>query len=795
MAILDFLTQLPPELTTLVLQYIPRDNLINLLSIHPILDTIIIHYLFPIACIDYIDPHQHKHYIVDCEGILYGGGEVTFKGLNLFIKFCCKFNYVPNRIIFHDICDFLQLHYQYPQSLRNVEKIEIRTDISRKKGKIWDNMKLVLSLGYDNLYCVRLNKCLSWDDINFPNSIKQMEIYFDTECLIPCLIENLQVHRIELYQVNQLPINLRRLEILGLAPSYQFTNHPISFPPQLTHLTLYEHPLVLNSIDISYLDYLIKFDYHGSLHTNEITSLTQLKLPISIKTLTFSSLKLENLYSLENYINLTNLKIIDCPIFHHFFTDTIFPANLKSITYGPNPGVGINQVFSRKALQYPQFYNKSYFIVDEKFILPSNLKTLHLENLPFIKIIASKFKLPQSLNQLVLRNIGGFVDKVSNLKLPLQLYSLTLRDLNLEFINDLKFPTVLNHLNLSKNLLISIEGTNLSNLQNLQEIDVSYNKFTTSLTFFDNLPKTLTRLNLHGNKLNKCILQDINLQSLEIEFSSEKQYIVGNDRFKLPSNIKTLQFWTSTCSNLKFDSSIEFPNSLKALEIHQLKSSRIILNNNNFFRKLPQELTTLEIHDVVIIEDQPIQFPIHLQHLTISCLFNQTLIDQIDITRCTQLKTLKFNGGQVQFFNLDNIPVKSIERIELQNMGLYQIMGSFSKFPKLKHINLEQNNLSNSLQQLTLPNSLFTLILNKNNLDNLSIAIDNCHKLKFIFLERNPKLEQCVLQLISFAEKLSCISNEFGAIYLSSPTKIINSKLFQENFDYFDRIIKDADVL
>ncbi|EGW32037.1 uncharacterized protein SPAPADRAFT_50634 [Spathaspora passalidarum NRRL Y-27907] len=786
------LIQLPFELIVRVLDYIPRDHLLSLLNVNAYLDTIIIHHLFPVASIDYIDPHHHKHYILDSKGVVYGNGKVTFKHVSSFIKFCCRFKYTPRRIVIQDVCDFLQLHVQYDHVLKCVGKIEVRTDTSRDMPGLEVNLRQILSLGYENLYCLRLNKELSWDGMFIPECTKEMEVYFnqDYSPLVPETVENLQVHGIKLENVRQLPGNLQQLQILGLA-NYEFRTQTVSFPPLLTQLTLFEHPLVLNSIDISYLDYLAKFDYHGSLHTNEIVSLTQVKLPISLKSLTLTSLKLEDLYSLENYTNLEKLVIVECPVFHHFFTDTIFPHSLKSLTYGPNQCVQVNEVFARKAVEYPDQYHNSHFIVDGKFRLPQ-LKYLHLENLPFIRIIASKFTLPNSLNRVVLRNIGGFMDKLSNLILPLNLYSLTLRDASIEFINDMKFPYKLHHLNISKNFLTSIEGTNLSQLKYLQDVDFSYNKFTTTSTFINNLPQELTRLNLHGNKLNKCILKDLYLQTLEVEFSSS-QYIVGNDSFILPKDIKTLQFWA--CSNIKFDWFIEFPGSLRNIEIHQLKSSRIILNNGNFFSKLPSGLHTLKIHDVVIIEEQPIRFPFELQNLSISCSFNQELIDRIDISSCNHLKSITLSGGHVQYFNLDKIPPTSIERITLQNMGLCQILGSFTNFPKLKHINLEKNNLSKSLRQLTLPNSLFTLILNKNNLDNLSIAIDNCSRLKFVFLERNPKLEQCVLQLMSLADKLYCISNEFGAIYLSSPTKIINSSLFQEKFDYFDKIIKDADVL
>ena len=126
-------------------------------------------------------------------------------------------------------------------------------------------------------------------------------------------------------------------------------------------------------------------------------------------------------------------------------------------------------------------------------------------------------------------------------------------------------------------------------------------------------------------------------------------------------------------------------------------------------------------------------------------------------------------------------------------MKLKYITGDFNNFKNLKILNLEQNQI---ISILNLPRSINELILNKNELNDLSnlnfLSIENCHYLSKIYLEMNPNLNSKVV--FKIAKLLMNILENFVGIYLSL-NLIFSSNLFLENYDIYGKIIVNTDFI
>lgn len=124
-------------------------------------------------------------------------------------------------------------------------------------------------------------------------------------------------------------------------------------------------------------------------------------------------------------------------------------------------------------------------------------------------------------------------------------------------------------------------------------------------------------------------------------------------------------------------------------------------------------------------------------------------------------------------------------------MKLKYITGDFNQFKNLKILNLEQNQI---ISVLNLPSSISELILNKNELNDLSNLndLENCRYLTKIYLEMNPNLDSRVI--FKIAKLLMKILENFVGIYLSL-NLIFSSNVFLDNYDIYGKIIVNTDFL
>ncbi|EMG46398.1 hypothetical protein G210_3353 [Candida maltosa Xu316] len=586
-------------------------------------------------------------------------------------------------------------------------------------------------------------------------------------------------------QMTRLPKLLNELILVDFIPCPTLTKLPLN----LTKLGIIEGSAYLGSTDLSDLP-LKKFTYKGNFKINGLRTPKELHLPYSLESLRLIGLNIVDLNGLFELNHLEVLEIIDCPKLVTFFVSK-FPQNLKKLVYKFDLIIPNLTYLQNKLLEYfePSMLvvegNSIFFkISDDNFRLPEKLRVFKLENIPYVKI-SNLTNLPE-LNELTIKKIPGFVSQ-SKLKIsfPSSLYKLTLNNLMIDSINGLHFPEKLTYLDLSHNQLSSIDGANLYELKHLQELNLSRNRFE-KFNGDGVIPDCITNLNLQSNLIDTFDFnQDMELRTLKIMIIRD---IRKPSDIKFPHKLFHLQMSIQVD---KLSDNFQLPNTLQSLSIHNPYYGKVPITNQ-FFQSLPSKmnLTDLTLLNLHFSKDCHIVMPKSIEKLTLSGNFTQTIINNMNVTECSNLTMFCISGGSVKHFNLGTLP-KSITNLELKNMNLKYISGDFNLFHNLRYLNLEQNQITS----LILPRSITTLILNKNDLNDLSnlLFLENCHyNLSKIYLEMNPNLDSKVI--LKIAKLLMKISNNFCGIYLSS-NLLFNSNSYLENYDVYSKFIFNTDFI
>ena len=782
------LFDLPEELIYNIFDYIPKETLSNLSNIR-IFHKFIINHLFPICIITNQQQQQQQQHNNNNNHLSTStiNNSKIFKKLSDFKKFQFKHEYFPRKLIIYEYnqgdelilnqlnyCSLVELHYQgfeYFGGIINNERI----------------FKLVIvdPSSYNSL----IN--------HIPEHIKELRISQNLISLINTTTNN-DLYKLEIDNIDfdfdifqgLTKFNIYDLRIIGF-----INNSKFNLPKNITRLTIVENQESLSIMNLETLPLKV-FKYKGNLNINRLSTFTNIKLPKDIDQISLNCINLIDLKGIEKLEDLTILEIIDCPRLLSFFNSK-FPDNLKKLIYKfqsiiPNLTFFQNQLinnFQTTDLIFES--NEMIFLkIDENFQLPKYLQKFILDNIPYVKIHRLLLLNLPNLNELIIKRIPGFVNNRLNMILPSSLYRLTLNNVMLESIEGVQFPDKLTYLDLARNQLsdISSKLTNLKRLRYLEELNLLRNRFD-NFVLKNDIPIGLKNLSLQSNLINQFELnQDLELWKLNLMLIKDVRYY--DNEIKFPNKLCHLQM---SIQVNQLSDNFQLPNTLQTLLIHHPYYGKIptTIQFFNMIQYLP--LNELTLLNLIFVKDCQIKIPASVEKLTISGNFNQNIINNFNISHCEHLTHCNLTGGIVKHFNLNSLPNQSIYQLELKNMKLKYITGDFNNFKNLKILNLEQNQI---ISILNLPRSINELILNKNELNDLSnlnfLSIENCHYLSKIYLEMNPNLNSKVV--FKIAKLLMNILENFVGIYLSL-NLIFSSNLFLENYDIYGKIIVNTDFI
>lgn len=783
-----FIIYLPSEIIYQILQYLSHNTLIELISV-PFLNQYVTSYLHPVCLID-----------SKAKEVRHNPKVKVFKTITAFTKFQKLHNYSPQRLVLSNNI--------------GTNKVGASTDwYSPYKLEIVNNLELINAR---NVVKVTLFSSFSLPIRAIPSHITELSIFGDKLNLVHSNIQTLAINQFDLRYMELLTESIKELKLLEFKLPSSFPSLSVKFPINLTHLTITEGQHSLSLINLQSLLFLKLLNYKGNLKLNtpQMTSMQDLQLPESIERVCLKCLNLVSLQSISNLKCLTHLEIIDFPKLFTFF-DTKFPSGLKTLIYKfdtvvPNLSYFQNQMVlnfdSSRLVRETTTGNMIFLKIDERFEIPNQLKVLILENIPYVKVSKS-INIPTTLNELIIRKIPGVVPANNFNIVPLNtaLYRLTLSNMMLDSLEGMKFPEKLSFLDLSRNQLQHIHGTNLHSLKYLRELNLLRNRFERFIDIENDIPTGLETLHLQSNLINHFEIKNHKIHLLQLNLM-----LVKNGRylnvFKFPTKLRHLQLSIQVD---KLSDNFELPTNLQSLQIHHPYYGKIV-TFRNFFQNLSNlQLTKLSLLNLTFTKDCLIQIPSTIERLTIAGNFSQNIINNLNLQNCNNLTSLSLSGGSVNYFNLNNIPSGKLEQLELKNMKLKYINGNFDEFIQLEYLNLEQNQITNdnntatatttsdgktkTKNKLNLPSSINTLILNKNDLNDLSnVFLDNCRYLRKIYLEMNPNLDSRVI--FKIAKLLMQILDSFVGIYLSL-NLIFSSNLFLENYEVYSKIIFNTDFI
>ncbi|XP_027925539.1 receptor-like protein 15 isoform X2 [Vigna unguiculata] len=330
-----------------------------------------------------------------------------------------------------------------------------------------------------------------------------------------------------------------------------------------------------------------------------------------------------------------------------------------------------------------------------------------------------------------------------------------------------KWPTNLQHLDLSLNRLNNRFLSSLSGLPRLQFLDLSYNQLEGALDINKNdtfkWPTNLQKLDLCGNSLSDrsvSYLRDLpHLQFLDLSYNQLQGSLdtSNNETFKWPTNLQELHLQNNKLTSKSLLYHTDLPHlQFLYLSNNQLEGAPDINENNTFkwptnLQELHLEYNRLSNKSLSSLNGLP-----HLQYLDLS--FNQ-LQGSPDIS---ENDTFKWPT---------NLQELHLEYNSMSNKSL----SSLSDLPHLQFLDLSNNQLESTLDisGLSTLTSLAYLDLSYNNIHILAShqGSKSLNRLHVLNLDGNTidgnKLRESLRALSTSIRKLSMSYNNFNGTILA----------------------------
>lgn len=247
--------------------------------------------------------------------------------------------------------------------------------------------------------------------------------------------------------------------------------------------------------------------------------------------------------------------------------------------------------------------------------------------------------------------------------------------------------TKLKSLDLSENFIENMPLNIYTNLNNLEDLNLSKN----TLTVFDDsllkvLSKTLLKLNVSYNNVRTVqSVADKNVTKIiSLDFSHNNIYSLSKNFFKLVPNLQYL------------DLSFNRIHSLKNYDLKYLSSLKVICVNNNFLTLLHMEMyptTLVELHAGYNQITEIFYKSSELETLNIR--YNNISKIHTDLKKLENLKYLNIGGNILSDF--PNITLENLKTLDISNNNLTYIPKTLTaeNFPLLAELDISNNLIQN----------------------------------------------------------------------------------------------------
>ncbi|EMG45355.1 hypothetical protein G210_4458 [Candida maltosa Xu316] len=553
----------------------------------------------------------------------------------------------PRKLLIHDINDIFELHRIAPEILQNSEISIYFIHLTRPELAIRELKQLPYT--FDGL---------SWfsffDELTYGSNRE----WFDNVKLLEI--------------VSRLDLNKELFTIRDIFTQSEFSNLNSLDVGRITFADIEYIPRYLKKLDCV-------IDYKSTEHAykrNFPWSLTSLEVVLEIDE------ESSFVFDLSYLDNLRNLKFSGWDK-----GDVILPANLKKYY---NISMNLDQV-NRDCPNVEELFCATKRESDTLSNFPSNLKVLTVYSYVFENITKTEsgtVDLPPCLEKLTIRdNIPRRRDEF-DFMLFSETYELNhLRELSIlsvDLFEDIgKLPKSITSLTIVESKGINFSDiADLSHLEKLVIDEVPFDQFKFKL------PSSLQYLKITNSG---CQSFDITAESLRCLVLNRNNLLrLDNTTLKLPPSLIELDL--SENSIQEIDKDFTFPTNLETLLLQR--------NNLTIIFNIPCGLKKLDfsINQMGQSSWYPM-FPDTLEELNLS---NNSFDSNFDfsilfLTNCPKLKKLDVSVHKslagfsfINNLNLNDFP-KSLTHFYLANLGIKNVIGSFSEFGDLEELDMRGN--------------------------------------------------------------------------------------------------------
>ncbi|KAI5966856.1 uncharacterized protein KGF55_000265 [Candida pseudojiufengensis] len=422
----------------------------------------------------------------------------------------------------------------------------------------------------------------------------------------------------------------------------------IQFPKSLKQLTLDKGHKI--NLDISHLHHLESFDCKN-LH--KMSTLDNLQLPLSIKSLRLYSCAFTTLGDLSKYNNLKLLHISCC---HELYDVgyTSFPNSLKTMNFINNfQRSKIDELLEEGRFDFSYLSQVSGLVcIGDEFWFRPNLKNLKICDTTHTLDVGN-ISVRTSLDILELHGIGFLNLNEVIISLPKKMSKIVIKNCHIAAEGHVEFPES-ERIHITDNDIWSkLFETSLNQLKSMKVLDMSDN-YSSDRGFLGHLNPLELLINLKKSVFfNSPSLLDLTLKSLlPMKYEPYELFSSSPVSFECKNLIK-LKMISLGVELLDLD---QFPSSLEELIINNLSLETMQGNFSNLNNLKKLDLQNNQITFSMLSSQK---FPSSLTHLNLSDNEIEDLSCLV-LDNCVNLKDLQLEevtskctpGGVTQLRNL-----------------------------------------------------------------------------------------------------------------------------------------------
>ncbi|KAI5965781.1 uncharacterized protein KGF55_001144 [Candida pseudojiufengensis] len=402
----------------------------------------------------------------------------------------------------------------------------------------------------------------------------------------------------------------------------------VQFPTSLKQITLNGGQNF--ELDLRDLHYLECFNCKNLENMN---SLENFQLPLSIKNLRVYSCDFNSLGNLIKYIKLKLLQIAYCPeIFDIVRTE--FPNSLMILNFVSN--FQTDRINESDEEEFDDILDENGRIrIDDEFLFPPNLKKLRIyDTMQTLEI--GDINISDSLSCLELKNIGAVDLDRFLINVPEKMSEIIIEDCRIVYSgNQVSFPESKSIRLTNNKICFEPFVTNLNQLKLLKQLDISDNIFSDAASEYRLDPLDILP-HMEISRVERVCFKAPQLQSLVLKSQTPMDASDRDDPSEVLFRCKNLTKIEMTNLNISFLNLNEFTNSLKELVIKNLKLEEM---HGFLFRLDKLKILDLQNNRITFSMLEHQIFPASLIYINLS---NNEIEDLrcLDLESCVHLKDL-----------------------------------------------------------------------------------------------------------------------------------------------------------